>query len=238
MVVEKYLDEILKLDKDNIKSVALIGSYASKINYIPKKSDIDILVIFNYLNFELLNLIMPITCKYKAKHNISSLPLSIDYVNQSLDVFPIEFFDMQLSNKVLYGEDVLNKLSFLKNDMRLECEQQIKASIIKLRSYFLEYGISYKSIINLLLTSFKSLFPVFRSLVFLHGEQVELDNKLLIGQLSKIIDYDFFAFQTILKSLYFNFKISKKDIVKTFENYLNQLKYLSEYIDKLETKND
>lgn len=234
--IEEFKNEILNIHNKNIIAIYVYGSYVSKTNFILKKSDINILIIFDTLNFNMLNLILPITHKYKKKYNISILPLTQNYILESIDIFPVEFLDIQLNRKIIYGSDIIKTLEFTKDLIRLECEQQIKGTIIKLQGYFLEYGAEYKNLLSLITNSFKSLIPVFRSIIYLNCININDNNIEMISQLEKISVYEYSTFKFVIKLISGLEKLDKNKIFLFFENYLNQLSIISDFVNRLEPK--
>ncbi|HNV71122.1 MAG TPA: hypothetical protein PKO06_15575, partial [Candidatus Ozemobacteraceae bacterium] len=53
------------------------------------------------------------------------------------DVFPIKFMGMQETHRVLFGEDILTRITIQPTHLRLRCEQEMKNILLRLRTLFL-----------------------------------------------------------------------------------------------------
>ena len=107
---EKRLSEFVQtlrdLLGDDLKSIILHGS-AVRGEFDTKRSDLNLLVVVTDVDYRHLALMAPYTRKWRRQRIAAPLVLSPHYVSTALDVFPLEFIDMQLDRRVLFGEDVL-----------------------------------------------------------------------------------------------------------------------------------
>ena len=55
------------------------------------------------------------------------------YLACSRDVFPVEFLDFQLVHETILGEDPFVSLQVDKAHVRLQCERELKATLVRLR---------------------------------------------------------------------------------------------------------
>jgi len=100
------------------------------------------------------------------------LILTLDDIQSSSDVFPIDFLDMKLRHKTIFGKDYLLDVDVAHIHLRLQCEQELKGKLIRLREVYLEVGLNEKRIQNLIYESYKSLIPVLRTMILLKGADI------------------------------------------------------------------
>ena len=227
-----YLTEMIEIHGDNLISVFVTGSSAGE-NYIPKTSDINSVIVFKDLNFNVMKNSLKMISKGISKKIAAPLFLTKEYINDSLDVFPIEFLDMKEKHILLLGEDVLDSLEIKGEHIRLFCEQQIKGKLIRIRQAYLEVGLKKKGQEALLKESLNALIPIFRNLIRLKGEQPSTDKIDIIKQLCQIFALAEDVFLPIYKDTSNDEKIANQEVVIFLEKYLIQIEKLSKMVDKL-----
>ena len=94
----------------DLLSIILYGSGA-RGEYIPKKSDINFLILLTENGIDHLSRAFKTVLKWhKSRVHTRRCFCLQEYIKSSLDVFPIEFLNLQAHYKVVYGEDVLKNL--------------------------------------------------------------------------------------------------------------------------------
>ena len=227
-----YLKSMMSIHKDHLISVFIYGSATGK-NYIPKVSDINSVFIFKNIAFTLLKDSLKTVSKGIPKKIAAPLFLTKEYIETSLDVFPIEFLDMKENFILLYGTDFLTDLNIKEEHIRLFCEQQIKGKLIRIRQAYLEVGLKKKGMEALLKESLNSLIPVFRNLIRLKGEKPPVEKSEIIKQLCQEFDLDENVFLPIYKDTSNDEKIANQEVVVFIEKYLDQIKKLAVGVDQL-----
>ena len=144
-----YLKKMIEIHQGNLISVSLYGS-ATGHNYFPKGSDINSVFIFKTLNFITFQKSLKVVQRGLAQKIAAPLFLSQEYIQSSLDVFPIEFWDMKENHVVLFGEDILAQLQIKGEYLRLFCEQQIRGKLLRIRQAYLNVGLDRRKIRGLL----------------------------------------------------------------------------------------
>ena len=227
-----YLTEMIDIHGDNLISAFVTGSSAGE-NYIPKISDINSVIVFKDLNFNVMQNSLKIISKGISKKIAAPLFLTKEYINDSLDVFPIEFLDMKEKHVLLYGDDILATLDVKGEHIRLFCEQQIKGKLIRIRQAYLEVGLKKKGQESLLKESLNSLIPIFRNLIRLKREKPLTDKSEIIKQLCQIFGLAEDVFLPIYKDTANDEKIANQEVIIFLEKYLIQIEKLSKMVDKL-----
>ena len=231
-ILEPYLQKLLWLHKDNIVSILLYGSATGKF-YVPKQSDINLIVVLNDLRFEMLRSSLKLVNQGIRKRITAPLFFSLHHVETSKDVFPIEFLEIKENNILLYGRDLFKDMEIDLKHIRLFCEREIKGKLIRLRQAYLEVGLRKKGVEALLKESLNSLTPIFRALIRLKGQQPDVDKLNILGTVSELYGLDKYILTAILKDKMNDEKIAGQAVEAFFEKYLEEIKKLAVTVDKL-----
>lgn len=231
-LIEPYLKRLLEIHGDNVISIVLYGS-ATGGDFSPKSSDVNLLIIFNELDFPQLNKSLKLISSGIQKRIAAPLFLSRRHVETSKDVFPIEFLEIQENNIVLYGQELFKDMQIEQRHIRLFCEQQIKGKLIRLRQAYLEVGLKKKGIEALMKESMYGLMPIFRALLRLKQVVPLVEKEGILGQLADSFNLDKDVFIAILKDKKDDEKIAGQDVAVYFERYIGEIKKLAIAVDRL-----
>jgi predicted nucleotidyltransferase len=215
--VERYVINLLKLHAENIVSVSVYGSAASG-HFIANVSDVNLMVVVNQLDFSVLKVSLDLVKQGMNKKINAPLFLTEDYISRSLDVFPIEFFEMKEHYVLLYGKDVLGDLVIPAAHLRIFCEQQLKGKLLRIRQAYLECGLNDVKKVQLLKDSVKSLIPVFGNLLRLQGISIPNSKELILNLFAQ------------------EFKIEASGMIKIYRYHTENKKIPVESIDGLLTE--
>jgi len=216
----------------DLVSIILYGSAASG-NYIPKKSDINFLIVLTEEGINQLKKAFKTVEKwYKRKVSIP-LFLTKSYISTSLDSFPIEFLNMQNSYQLVFGKDVLKELSFNKNHLRLQCERELKGKLLQLRQVFLESKGKTKNLKFIVENSLTAFVSIFKALLYLKDKDVPAEKRKIISLISQEMDIDEQIFLNLLKVKEGTAKLPARDIQTLFEDYIKEARKLSYTVDQL-----
>lgn len=230
-ITSNLVQNLKEVYGDKLVSVILYGSCAG--NQCENEfSDINTIVILeDLLAVDLKKAGLALKDFMKTKH---PLPLFMDEDEwfNSCDVYPIEYSDIKDRYKILYGEDVVEPLIMEKTNLRLQCEHETKNLLIKLRQNYLAKSGDLKAIEELLKTSSKSFFALFRAILRLTQEH-SFSHSETIDSLSEKVKIDKDVFLKLL-----DFRTDKKAILKgeyeiTIQKLIDSTNEILKYIDKV-----
>ncbi len=230
--VVPYLQNLFDVHNENIVSVFVYGSAAGK-DFVPKRSDINLLIVFRQLQFDDLKKSLKIVSKGIEKKITAPLFLTRRHIETSADVFPVEFMELKENHILLYGEDIWENLKIDNANIRLQCEEQIKGKLIRLRQAYLEVGLKRKGIEALIKESLYALLPIFRNMLRLKGKTPPVGKEDILISLCAEFDLDADIFLAILKDKKDDEKIGSQEIEPAFERYLGEIHKLALAVDKL-----
>lgn len=230
--VASYAEKMIELHGEEIDSIVVYGS-ATGINFVPKRSDVNLLIVVGELGHDLLRRSLKLVDGGVKKRIAAPLFLTQENIERSLDVFPIEFQEMKDNHVVIYGEDPLAGIEIDPERLRLECEEQLRGKLVRLRQAYLEIGLRRKGIEMLLKESLSALIPVFRGVLRLVGQEPSVRKDEVIMALASALGVDGKAFLEVLHDQQADEKIGKEDAETFFGRYLEILTELTVAVDHL-----
>src|SRR6266545_530726 len=132
----RWLEPVRKTLGHEFLAAYLTGSVLTQ-SFDPRRSRVDLLVVAHALDTELLDQLsraIPVT--RRAPH-FQPLFLTRRQVEKSLDVFPIEWIEIQERHLLLEGEDVVAGLEVPRAPLRLQLEHELRGKHIQLRQTLL-----------------------------------------------------------------------------------------------------
>lgn len=225
-----FFKDILKETPVTIHSLHLMGSALSE-DFDPGRSDVNSIVVLQEMDLRFIEFLAPRGKRYRDKGIAAPLIMTPAYVEQSLDTFPIEFLNISLLHHTAYGEDVFANLTIEHPDLRLQCEREIKAKLMRLRQgYLSSMGDAEALGKGLLSTSITGAIPLFRALITLRGGVPPSANHQVIDALAACAQVDCTAFHDVLSAK--GGSIAKSTAVALFERYYEATRQLSEIIER------
>ncbi len=226
-----YLKKLLQLHKEKIVSVFIYGSSTGP-NYSPNHSDINSVFIVRDHRFDILRKSLQIVGEGLRQKIAAPLFLTKEYIQSSLDVFPMEFGDMKENHLLVFGEDVLSSLDINEDYVRLFCEQQIKGKLLRIRQAYLTVGLNRKGMETLLKDSLNSLIPIFRNLLRLKGKTPPPHKMELIKQIGQEFGLKDGALLSIYKHISGDEKLASQNIEILLEKYIDEIEKLAGQVDQ------
>ena len=150
----------------NLGSLTVVGSALSD-DYRPGSSDINAVVVLNEHSTAALGAIAGMAKPMRKKHVAPPLLMTKAYIERSRDVFGVEFLDFQLTHRTILGDDPFAALTFAKSDVRLQCERELKATLIRLRQGYIAAAGHRKLVRDVLIATAKGLAPLLRAMLWL-----------------------------------------------------------------------
>lgn len=227
-----FQDEILRSYKDNIHSITITGS-ALTDDFDPGKSDVNSVFVLDEMDFKFLEILAPLGKKYGKKRIAAPLIMTPEYIKNSLDVFPLEFLNIKLLHKTLFGEDLFEDLNIDPSDLRLQCERELKVRLIGLRQGYLSSSGDRKILTDMFIDSFSGYIPLFRSIIVLLGKEPPLINHDVLTALEEVSGINTRVFRTVLKQKKQKTKLMMEQLNTIFEDYYTAMEKLGDITDDI-----
>jgi len=155
------------------------------------------------------------------------------YIDKSLDVFPIEFFNIQQLHLTVFGEDVFQALDIKKSDLRRQCEQELKVKLIGLRQGYISAAGDQKILARSFAESFSGYMPLFKSIIWLLGNEPPRNHADILAALEKVSGIRTEVFKIVLNQKKKKTKPSMEQLNMVFEDYYAAIEKLGDLIDVL-----
>lgn len=153
---------------DNLQSVTVVGSSLTE-DYQPATSDINTVVVVERHDMPALNAVAALARPMSRQRISPPLLMTPTYVERSRDVFGVELLDFQLTHETILGADPFAALHIEKGDVRLQCERELKATLVRLRQGYITAAGDKAMVQDILVATGKGLAPLARAMLWLKG---------------------------------------------------------------------
>ncbi len=165
---EAFIDDLKSTHRKNLASVILYGSAAAG-DFVPAQSDYNILVALHKIGpADLRNAQACVREWTRLGHSVP-VYFTVSELQNAADVFPIEFHQMSIARKVLFGTDVLAGMDISEKFLRLQAEYELRSKLIHLRRHYITASASVEGLKNLMAESLSSFAALFRAVLVIHG---------------------------------------------------------------------
>ena len=151
-----------------LKSVVLYGS-AARGDFDDRTSDLNLILVLEDLEPSTLEALTGALRDWRARGQPTPRLFSPDLIRRSADVFPIEFLDIQAAHVALEGEDPFDGLPVGRDNLRLQCERELREKMMRLREGYAEASGSEREVKRLIAASYGSFAALFRGCLHLLG---------------------------------------------------------------------
>jgi len=165
---EAFIDDLRSTHGKNLVSVVLYGSAAAG-DFVPRQSDYNILIALERIGPEDLRKAHACIREWARLGNPVPVYFTTSELQNAADVFPIEFHQMSVAHKVLFGIDVLADLNISDKFLRLQTEYELRSKLIQLRRQYIPASESVDSLKRLMAESLASFSALFRAVLILNG---------------------------------------------------------------------
>jgi hypothetical protein len=218
---------------DNLKSISVVGSALTQ-DFEPKSSDVNTVVLLETHDIPALNavaLLAPRMSRYKISPPLLLTPF---YIERSCDVFGVEFLDFQLVHETVLGEDPFAAMQFEKPKVRLQCERELKAMLVRLRQGYLASAGSKRMVRDILISTAKGLAPALRAMLWLVDADRPKTMDLTFRKAGGEFEVDLGAALAVHHWRHERPKLTDAEIESTFVAILDAVERLATVVDGLE----
>jgi hypothetical protein len=193
----EFVAKIRTAAGDNLVSAILYGSAADG-EFHPEYSDYNLLCFVRDTSFTSLSRIAGAVDWWRKKKHRPPLVLTAKELQDTADVFSIEFTDMKQRYRVLYADDVLRDLKVPMHLHRSQLEYELREKLFLLRQHILLAGTNEKALWELMLKSLSSFTTLFRHVLIELGEQGRKHSREAVQELASRLNFDPSAFVQLM----------------------------------------
>ncbi|MSQ77354.1 MAG: nucleotidyltransferase domain-containing protein [Nitrospiraceae bacterium] len=230
-ILRPYLEQVKKLFGDVIEAVILYGSAAGG-EYLPGKSNVNLLVLLAKQDTELLKQYAALHKRWQKEQIVVPLFLTQAELKSSLELFPLEYLEIQDQHVLLAGRDPFPELRIDLKNLSTQCEQELRGNLLRLRQRFVEGGAGTEAITILLPLSFTALMPCLRGLLRAKERPVERSADGVLQGVEKEFGIDTAVFQDVLNLKRGIISPGPAEAPRLFDRYATMLQTLIEKLGR------
>jgi hypothetical protein len=228
-----FTDKLASGLGDNLQSITLVGSSLTE-DFVPSQSDINTVLVLGKQTQETLNIIASLAKPMSKKKLSAPLLMTASYIERSRDVFGVELLDFQLIHKTILGDDPFASLSFDTKDVRLQCERELKAMLIRLRQGYIAAAANKKLVRDILISTSKSLTPILRAMLWLKDAERPILTNRTFKKAAHEFSCNMDTVLTVSGWRHEKVRLSQDQMQSTFEQTYSTVDKLSAIVDALE----
>ncbi|MFB0533745.1 MAG: nucleotidyltransferase domain-containing protein [Anaerolineae bacterium] len=230
--LEDFSQSLQETLGDNLAAVILYGS-AALGDYIPGHSDLNVLVVLDDASVGKLKQAAKVVQQARRKRAIEPRFMSAEEMRRATDVLPISFLDMQENYAMLHGRDALAHLVISHENLRLQCESQLRVILLRMRHRFL-YAIRDRQRLRTILSeSFTKFLHILKTLYRLEGETPPTGKADIVAGAAERYGLDRDALTGLLELKLETRRFSQKELEELFEGYLSIVKAVTTQVDRM-----
>jgi len=230
--IKDFAERLLTALGDNLKSITVVGSSLTE-DFRPGQSDINTVLVLEKQNTESLNTVASLAKPMSRKKVSPPLLMTQSYIERSQDVFGVEFLDFQLTHETIIGNDPFASLEFDKKDVRLQCERELKAMLIRLRQGYIAAAANKKLVRDILISTVRGMAPLLRAMLWLKDIERNARAKPTFDKAADDFSIDTNPLALAMKWRHEKTRLSETEMENAFESVYSVVEQLAGIVDKL-----
>lgn len=218
------IDDLRSTHGKNLVSVTLYGSAAAG-DFTPRYSDYNLLVALDKITPKDLRQAHACVREWRKMGHPVPVYFTVSELKNAADVFPIEFHQLQVAHKVLYGKDVLSGLKVSDRFLRHQAEYELRSKLLLLRRQYIPASTSVEGLVKLMAESLSSFSAVFRAVLILNGVRPPVKKHEIVALTVQKLGLDGSAFEKIFNIREDNFEpaLDEAGANRLFGEYMEQI---------------
>lgn len=233
-IFDDYVADWRAVYANDLEAIILYGSGA-RGEYAPGKSDLNFLIVLSEPAISHLRKAVDLCEKWRGRARVSPLVLTRQYIEDSLDSYPIEFLHMKMHYRVLAGADVLAGLDIAARDLRLELERELKGKLLHLRKGFLDFGYEREALKAMAARTISGFLPLFEAFLFLKQETLPATRREIFQKVAQAAPLEAGFITEIFRIVEGETRPYREELWGVMESYIAQIARLAEIVDAMAT---
>jgi hypothetical protein len=229
-IVESFLSAVDAASPGRYDAV-LYGS-AARGDYVPDRSNINMLLVFERLDTGLMRRLAPAFAGWPRKSAAAPLLVTAAEWERASDVFPLEITDMRTAYQVLRGTDPLAGLRVRPAELRHALETELRGKLLRLRQAYVAAGGKTDALGELGIASVPTVLVLLRGLLSLAGRPIPADSTDVVAAGATLAGFDP---EPVLVPLTHRRDRAWRWQADDFERYLSAVERAAAYVDNLQT---
>lgn len=233
-LTNEFVNRIRAAAGENVLSVILYGS-AAEGEFHSEYSDLNLLCVLRDASFPSIMKISDVIDWWRKKKLHPPLILTLRDLMTSADVFSIEFIDMKQRYRVLFGDDVLQKMQVPMVLHRFQLEYELREKLLLLRQHLVLAGNNEKELWETMLHSLSSFTTLFRHVLLELGEQGRKHSRDAVTQLSARLNFEASPFVQLMDVRAGKLDRRQLRASEVAAQYLNAIEKVAAAVDTIES---
>jgi hypothetical protein len=230
--VKDFAERLLAALGDNLKSITIVGSSLTD-DFRPGQSDINTVLVLDKQDLASLNAVASLAKPMSRKKISPPLLMTQSYIERSQDVFGVEFLDFQLAHETIMGDDPFTSMEFDKKDVRIQCERELKAMLIRLRQGYIAAAANKKLIRDILISTAKGMLPLLRAMLWLKDIDRTARTEATFDKAAKEFSIDTNPLTSAIKWRHEKIRLNETEMENAYESAYSIVEQFSDIVDKL-----
>ena len=210
----------------------LTGSVLSQ-GFDPRHSHVNVAIVARALPIGVLDAVARAVPGGATAPRVEPLFLTRGQIEKSLDVFPIEWLEMQERHLLLAGEDVLAALEVPRQWLRLQCEHELRGKHIQMRQAYVLLARRPAELRRMLQASASSFAALFRTLLRLRGETPPAESRRVVERVAELFELDAQGLLGAHLARYTSRRHPPAELLPLYQRFLTEIDRLISAIDRL-----
>ncbi|MBM62318.1 MAG: hypothetical protein CL484_05160 [Acidobacteria bacterium] len=187
--LDVLLDQLSQALEDSLLSIVLYGS-AARGDYEKRTSDINLIVVVAQLTPRVLEQMSPALLRWESRGQPLPRLFTARTIADSVDVFPIEFLELQACRQVLVGSDPFANIQVNTAHLRLQCERELREKLMRLCEGYVETWERPRRLRRLLIDSYSTFVSLFRGCLWLQDDEVPTRSNDVVRRFCEVASLD------------------------------------------------
>ncbi len=221
--------------RGNLVSIIVYGSATADPGK-HKKADYQVLIVMKRLSAGDLRQARKVISWWTAEGYSIPVFFTVEEVDDSLDVYPIEFRHMKRTYQVIYGEDLIAGKEISNSALRWQIEHELRGKLLRLRSLYLPASLSTTETAKLMTESVVTFVRFLRPVLEILGEEPPLNRMKTIRRIGERLNIDTSPVARVLQLRYEPNdmpKIMDIEAQDLFASYLDCLDRVIDAVDNM-----
>jgi hypothetical protein len=183
--VALFVRLIQELFGESAKALTVFGGVLTDAFHVDRDTARSVLVV-ERVELPLLRRLADQGAKLGKAGVAAPLIMTPHHIQTSLDTFPLEFLEIQAQHVTLFGPDYFNDIAFEKPHVRLQCERELKRTLIGLRQALLASAGRERLVPGIGIDAAETLVRTLRGLLWLKDRREFKDTLPIIAEVETL----------------------------------------------------
>lgn len=230
-----FVERMTNLYGASLQAILLYGS-AARGDYVPGRSNLNLLVLLTKIDVSLLQNYTKIHKRFQKEYIPVPLFLTEEELRASASLFSLEYTDIAAFHHVLLGQDPFVGLVIDSGHVSVQCEQEVRGNLLRLRQRLVEGSATMEAMGILLPLSLTALLVCLRALLRELRMPVPRATESMLSELPSALGIDPAVFQDIWNLKRGVISPGPAEFPRLFERYLSTLDSVASRIGQLRTE--